>query len=195
MCLNLQWSRHCSPPQRDLQGASYRQLRLHKIFLSVTALLQEEQRTEEDLADLAASAQLHHQLRILGAALQTAQLDPAQFGLNATVSSCKSAHLRSRKRRALQLACSKHEPVRPHGWMGIPRLSGIVIMKACLAHVCGVHCESVTTSGEATDHLAQDSTVTVMERMVCMHRDTQWWNSLRPFRGRLMRSERTEYRE
>lgn len=47
--------------------------------------MQEEQRTEAALADLAESAQLHHQLRILGAALQTAQLDPAQFGLNAAV--------------------------------------------------------------------------------------------------------------
>lgn len=49
------------------------------------AALQEEQRTEADLADLAGSAQLHAQLRILGAALQTAQLDPAQFGLDAKV--------------------------------------------------------------------------------------------------------------
>lgn len=49
------------------------------------AVLQEEQRTESDLADLAGSAQLHAQLRILGAALQTAQLDPAQFGLDARV--------------------------------------------------------------------------------------------------------------
>ena len=47
--------------------------------------MQEEQRTEADLADLAASAQLHHQLRILGAALQTAQIDPAHFGLQAKV--------------------------------------------------------------------------------------------------------------
>ncbi|CAK0773278.1 hypothetical protein CVIRNUC_004048 [Coccomyxa viridis] len=45
--------------------------------------LPEEQRTEADLADLAASTQLHHQLRILGAALQTAQIDPAHFGLHA----------------------------------------------------------------------------------------------------------------
>ena len=57
-------------------------------FLSLTAVLQEEQRTDADLADLAESAQLHHQLRVLGGALQTAQLDPAQFGLNATVSLC-----------------------------------------------------------------------------------------------------------
>ena len=49
------------------------------------AALQEEQRTEADLADLAGSAQLHAQLRILGVALQTAQLDPAQFGLDARV--------------------------------------------------------------------------------------------------------------
>ena len=55
------------------------------LSLNLAALPQEEQRTEADLADLAESAQLHHQLRILGAALQTAQLDPAQFGLNATV--------------------------------------------------------------------------------------------------------------
>ena len=47
--------------------------------------MQEEQRTEADLADLAASTQLHHQLRILGAALQTAQIDPAHFGLHAKV--------------------------------------------------------------------------------------------------------------
>lgn len=51
-------------------------------------MLQEEQQTEADLADLAESVQLHHQLRILGAALQTAQLDPAQFGLNAAVRLC-----------------------------------------------------------------------------------------------------------
>ena len=58
------------------------------LLVSSIAVLQEEQRTEADLADLAESAQLHHQLRILGGALQTAQLDPAQFGLNATVSAC-----------------------------------------------------------------------------------------------------------
>ncbi len=58
------------------------------MLVSLTAVMQEEQRTEADLADLAESAQLHHQLRILGGALQTAQLDPAQFGLNATVSAC-----------------------------------------------------------------------------------------------------------
>ncbi len=55
------------------------------VSLNLATMPQEEQRTEADLADLAESAQLHHQLRILGAALQAAQLDPAQFGLNATV--------------------------------------------------------------------------------------------------------------
>lgn len=43
--------------------------------------VQEEHRNEAALMDLAASAQLRHQLSILGAALQTAQLDPSQFGL------------------------------------------------------------------------------------------------------------------
>lgn len=35
--------------------------------------------------ELAASAQLRHQLNVLGSALQTAQLDPSQFGLTPNV--------------------------------------------------------------------------------------------------------------
>ncbi|KAK9915613.1 hypothetical protein WJX75_001503 [Coccomyxa subellipsoidea] len=46
--------------------------------------LPEEHRNEAALMDLAASAQLRHQLSVLGAALQTAQLDPSQFGLAPT---------------------------------------------------------------------------------------------------------------
>jgi hypothetical protein len=46
---------------------------------------QEEHRNEAGLLDLAASAQLRHQLSLLSMALQTAQLDPAQFGLAPTV--------------------------------------------------------------------------------------------------------------
>lgn len=48
--------------------------------------MQEEHRNEAALMELGASAQLHHQLAVLGSALQTAQLDPAHFGLAATVS-------------------------------------------------------------------------------------------------------------
>ncbi|CAL8470166.1 g9708 [Coccomyxa elongata] len=44
--------------------------------------LPEEHRNEAALMELAASAQLRHQLNVLGSALQTAQLDPSQFGLS-----------------------------------------------------------------------------------------------------------------
>ena len=57
--------------------------------LTVLLLLrrvQEEHRTEAGLLDLAASPQLQHQLSVLSMALQSAQLDPAQFGLKPTVS-------------------------------------------------------------------------------------------------------------
>lgn len=47
--------------------------------------LQEEHRNEAALMELAASAQLRHQLNVLGSALQTAQLDPSQFGLSPNV--------------------------------------------------------------------------------------------------------------
>jgi hypothetical protein len=47
--------------------------------------LQEEHRNEASLRELAGSPQLRHQLSILGAALQTGQLDPSQFGLAAMV--------------------------------------------------------------------------------------------------------------
>ena len=99
-CTERAWSRSCSTflcfaPVLTMSGDCHHGPKFKQHFRCAMqstcsvpdgcAVLQEEQRTEPDLADLAGSAQLHAQLRILGAALQTAQLDPAQFGLDARV--------------------------------------------------------------------------------------------------------------
>ena len=54
-------------------------------YMTTLMCMQEEHRNEAGLLDLAASAQLRHQLSVLSMALQTAQLDPAQLGLKPTV--------------------------------------------------------------------------------------------------------------
>ena len=169
---------------------------LSRHVLSLTAVLQEEQRTDADLADLAESAQLHHQLRVLGAALQTAQLDPAQFGLNATVSLCTALIIVAGE----CLSCAWRElrsglcRSRYLGWKELVCVHGNAQADPKL--VCSsVHLPSVGMKARRPDAMAVmlHSSSAVGERVVCVDRVIQWWSSLRPSRGRSTRSGRTEH--